>query len=220
MRRSIFKCEARSLDIIRPVAEEIQQRIAQVPNTVDVRIKQGKSYPELHIDVRSDESRVLRYHQNRVVVDVITGISSNLALSPNYWLDPKTANGYFLLAQYPEQSLTTTEDLLNIPIIGAGHHYCRPPASRAAECKGSTLALQNTPFAGRQMELTSGYYASGDERRGPPLLLRDVASLKFKTGPDSVDHYDLSRLINVLVTPVGKRSWPSGQGHRKGAWPV
>ena len=26
---------------------------------------------------------------------------------------------------------------------------------------------------------------------------------KFKTGPDSVDHYDLSRLINVLVTPVG-----------------
>ena len=25
----------------------------------------------------------------------------------------------------------------------------------------------------------------------------------MKTGPDSVDHYDLSRLINVLVTPVG-----------------
>ena len=28
-------------------------------------------------------------------------------------------------------------------------------------------------------------------------------ALSFKTGPDSVDHYDLSRLINVLVTPVG-----------------
>src|SRR5207253_6990507 len=28
-------------------------------------------------------------------------------------------------------------------------------------------------------------------------------SLVHKTGPDSVDHYDLSRLINVLVTPVG-----------------
>ena len=59
--------------------------------------------------------------------------------------------------------------------------------------QGSTLALQNTPFAGRQMEMTSGYYASGDDRRGPPVLLRDVASLKFKTGPDSIDHYDLSR---------------------------
>ena len=192
-----------SLDIIRPVAEQIQQRIAQVPNTVDVRIKQGKSYPELHIDVDRTKAAYYGINQNRVVVDVITGISSNLALSPNYWLDPKTANGYFLLAQYPEQSLTTTEDLLNIPIIGARTPLLPTASLTGGGMQGSTLALQNTPFAGRQMELTSGYYASGDDRRGPPLLLRDVASLKFKTGPDSVDHYDLSRLINVLVTPVG-----------------
>ena len=192
-----------SLDMIRPVAEQIQQRIAQVPNTVDVRIKQGKSYPELHIDVDRTKAAYYGINQNRVVVDVITGISSNLALSPNYWLDPKTANGYFLLAQYPEQSLTTTEDLLNIPIIGARTPLLPTASLTGGGMQGSTLALQNTPFAGRQMELTSGYYASGDDRRGPPLLLRDVASLKFKTGPDSVDHYDLSRLINVLVTPVG-----------------
>ena len=51
--------------------------------------------------------------------------------------------------------------------------------------------------------MSNGFYAQGDERRGPPVLLRDVADLKLKTGPDSVDHYDLSRLINVLVTPVG-----------------
>lgn len=191
-----------SLDIIRPVAERIQQQIAQVPNTVDVRIKQGKSYPELHIDVDRTKAAYYGINQNRVVVDVITGISSNLALSPNYWLDPKTANGYFLLAQYPEQSLTNTEDLLNIPIIGARTPLL-PTASLTGGMPGSTMALQNTPFAGRQMEMTSGFYASSDDRRGPPVLLRDVASLKFKTGPDSVDHYDLSRLINVLVTPVG-----------------
>ena len=192
-----------SLDMIRPVAERIQQQIAQVPNTVDVRIKQGKSYPELHIDVDRTKAAYYGINQNRVVVDVITGISSNLALSPNYWLDPKTANGYFLLAQYPEQSLTTTEDLLNIPIIGARTPLLGTASLTGGGMLGSTLALQNTPFAGRQMEITSGYYASSDDRRGPPVMLRDVATLKFKTGPDSVDHYDLSRLINVLVTPVG-----------------
>ena len=174
-----------------------------MPNTVDVRIKQGKSYPELHIDVDRTKAAYYGINQNRVVVDVITGISSNLALSPNYWLDPKTANGYFLLAQYPEQSLTTTEDLLNIPIIGARTPLLGTASLTGGGMLGSTLALQNTPFAGRQMEITSGYYASSDDRRGPPVMLRDVATLKFKTGPDSVDHYDLSRLINVLVTPVG-----------------
>src|SRR5713101_34757 len=192
-----------TLNIIRSVAEEIQQKVARVPNTVDVRIKQGKSYPELHIDVDRTKAAYHGITQDRVIVDVITGISSNIALSPNFWLDPKTANGYFLLAQYPEQSLTKTEDLLNIPIIGARTPLLPTSSLITTGASGSTMALQNTPFAGRQMEMSRGFYASGDERRGPPALLRDVAALSFKTGPDSVDHYDLSRLIDVLITPVG-----------------
>ncbi|MEP6888280.1 MAG: efflux RND transporter permease subunit [Nitrospirales bacterium] len=190
------------IDIIRPVAEAIRDRVAQIPNTTDVRIKQGKNYPELHLNVDRTKAAYYGITQDRVMVDVITGISSNIALSPNYWLDPKTANGYFLLAQYPEQSLTTTEDLLNIPIVGA-----RVPLLPAASVAipgsvGSTLALENTPFAGRSVGMNGGAF-SQDDRRGPDVRLRDVAELIHKTGPDSVDHYDLSRLIDVLVTPVG-----------------
>jgi multidrug efflux pump subunit AcrB len=168
-----------------------------------VRIKQGKSYPELHVNVDRTKAAYYGITQDRVIVDVITGISSNIALSPNFWLDPKTANGYFLLAQYPEQSLTKTEDLLNIPIIGARTSLNATSSLTTAGSSGSIIGLQNTPFAGRNLDLSNGFYASGDERRGPPVLLRDVASLDMKTGPDSVDHYDLSRLIDVLVTPVG-----------------
>ncbi len=192
-----------SQQVIRPVAEAIQQKIAQVPNTVDVRIKQGKNYPELHMNVDRTKAAYYGITQDRVIVDVITGISSNIALSPNYWLDPKTANGYYLLAQFPEQSLNTTEDLLNIPIIGARTSLGPTASLTTGGASGSTVALQNTPFAGRNLDLSAGFYASGDDRRGPPVLLRDVATLEMKTGPDSVDHYDLSRLIDVLVTPVG-----------------
>jgi len=190
------------LNVIRPVAEEIRERIAEIPNTADVRIKQGKSYPELHLNVDRTKSAYYGLTQDRVIVDVITGISSNLALSPNYWLDPKTSNGYYLLAQYPEQSLTETEDLLNIPIIGARTPLNPTSALTTAGSSGSTIALQNTPFAGRNLDLSAGFYST-DERRGPPVLLRDVAGLEIRTGPDSVDHYDLSRLVDVLVTPVG-----------------
>ena len=190
------------LDVIRPVAEEIQRLVARIPDTTDVRIKQGKNYPELHINVDRTKAAYYGIAQDRVVTDVITGISSNIALSPNYWLDPKTANGYYLLAQYPEQSLTRTEDLLNIPVVGA--RVPLPPSSglgRAATA-GSTLALANTPFAGQALAFGGGFYA-GDDRRGPPVRLRDVAELVHKTGPDSVDHYDLSRLQDVLVTITG-----------------
>jgi multidrug efflux pump subunit AcrB len=190
------------LDLIRPVAEEIQQRVAQLADTVDVRIKQGKNYPELHLNVDRDKAAYFGLDQQKVVVDVITGVSSNLALSPNYWLDPKTANGYFLLAQYPEQDLTKVEDLLNTPLIGA--RVPMGPASASSRgVTGSTLGLSNTPFASQSLGLSGGYYNQSEDRQGPPVRLRDVAELIHLTGPDSVDHYDLSRLNNVLVTITG-----------------
>ena len=190
------------LDLVRPVAEEIRRRVAQIPNTVDVRIKQGKNYPELHLIVDRTKAAYYGITQDRVVVDVITGLSSNIALSPNYWLDPKTANGYYLLAQYPEQSLNRTEDLLNIPVVGARVPLLPSASLGNTTSAGSSLALENTPFAGRALNLAGGYF-SGDDRRGPPVRLRDLAQIIHQTGPDSVDHYDLSRLIDVLVTPVG-----------------
>jgi multidrug efflux pump subunit AcrB len=190
------------IDVIRPVAEAIRDRVAQIPNTTDVRIKQGKNYPELHLNVDRTKAAYYGITQDRVIVDVITGLSSNIALSPNYWLDPKTANGYFLLAQYPEQSLTTTEDLLNIPLVGARVPLLPSASVATPGSVGSTLALENTPFAGRSVGMSGGAF-SQDDRRGPDVRLRDVAELIHKTGPDSVDHYDLSRLIDVLVTPVG-----------------
>src|SRR5574341_1529531 len=190
------------LDLIRPVAEEIRQQVAQIPNTVDVRIKQGKSYPELHLNVDRAKAAYFGLDQQKVVVDVITGVSSNLALSPNYWLDPKTANGYFLLAQYPEQDLTKIEDLLNTPLIGA--RVAMAPASASSRgVSGSTLGLSNTPFANQPLGLSGGYYNQGDDGQGAAVRLRDVAELVHRTGPDSVDHYDLSRLIDVLVTMTG-----------------
>jgi multidrug efflux pump subunit AcrB len=190
------------LDLIRPVAEEIRNRVAQIPDTTDVRIKQGKNYPELHLTVDRTKAAYYGITQDKVIVDVITGISSNIALSPNHWLDPKTANAYFLLAQYPEQSLKHTEDLLNIPLVGA-----RVPLMPSANVvipgmSGAALALQNTPFAGRTANVGSRFFGA-DEARAPGVRLRDVADVVQKTGPDSVDHYDLSRLIDVLVTPVG-----------------
>jgi multidrug efflux pump subunit AcrB len=191
------------LDLIRPVAEDIQRRIAQVPGTVDVRIKQGKNYPELHLNVDRTKAAYYGINQDRVVVDVITGISSNIALSPNYWLDPKTANGYYLLAQYPEQALTKTDDLLNIPVVGARVPLASSAGLARQTAPGTSLALENTPFVGQAQPFSGGFYGSADDRRGPSVRLRDVADLVYRTGPDSVDHYDLSRLQDVLVTVTG-----------------
>ena len=60
------------LDLIRPVAEQIRDKVAQVANTNDVRIKQGKNYPELHVNVDRTKAAYYGITQDRVIVDVLS----------------------------------------------------------------------------------------------------------------------------------------------------
>ena len=57
--------------------------------------------------------------QKEVVDNVITALNSNTMIAPNYWVDHKTGNDYFLSVQYFEQghaAIHDLADLTNIPI--------------------------------------------------------------------------------------------------------
>jgi multidrug efflux pump subunit AcrB len=57
--------------------------------------------------------------QKEVVDNVITALNSNTMIAPNYWVDHKTGNDYFLTVQYFEQghpAIHNFTDLTNIPI--------------------------------------------------------------------------------------------------------
>jgi multidrug efflux pump subunit AcrB len=58
-----------------------------------------------------------------VVDNVITALNSNTMIAPNYWVDYKTGNDYFLTVQYYEHgkgAIHTTADLKNIPLRAPG----------------------------------------------------------------------------------------------------
>jgi multidrug efflux pump subunit AcrB len=57
--------------------------------------------------------------QKEVVDNVITALNSNTMIAPNYWVDHKTGNDYFLTVQYFEKghpAIHDLADLTNIPI--------------------------------------------------------------------------------------------------------
>ncbi len=57
--------------------------------------------------------------QKDVVDNVITALNSNLMIAPNYWVDRKTGNDYFLTVQYFEHgqpAIHDAMDLKNIPL--------------------------------------------------------------------------------------------------------
>jgi multidrug efflux pump subunit AcrB len=178
-------------------ASRIKNVVAQIPGTADVQVRQGMDYPEIHLEVDRSKAAYVGLNEQQIVMDLITGLSSNVQLNPGYWIDSKSSNAYFVVAQYPEQTLVQFEDFLNMPLVGARVDLPATASQIGRRQRGSALALQQTPFPERPTLPLGG----GND--STPVLLRDFAHVTRKSGPETVDHYDLQRTVDVLISVPG-----------------
>ncbi len=100
------------------VATELTIKIRQLKGVSDVLIPQDIDYPALQLDVDREKASQLGLSQKEVVDNVITSLTSNAMIAPNYWIDPKSGNPYLLTVQYPESAVSTLTDLKQIPLRG------------------------------------------------------------------------------------------------------
>jgi len=100
------------------VATEIAAKVRQLNGVSDVRILQDIDYPALQLDVDREKASQLGLSQKEVVDNVITSLTSNAMIAPNYWIDPQSGNPYLLTVQYPESAVSTLTDLKQIPLRG------------------------------------------------------------------------------------------------------
>ena len=100
------------------VAAKIAQQARQLSTVNDVLIPQDIDYPALQLNVDREKAAQLGLSQKEVVDNVITALTSNGMIAPNYWIDPKSGNPYLLTVQYPETAVNTLTDLKQIPLRG------------------------------------------------------------------------------------------------------
>jgi multidrug efflux pump subunit AcrB len=101
------------------VAQDLASRIRQLPGVGEVYIPQDLNYPALRLDVDRVHAAELGLTQKDVVDNVITALNSNYMIAPNYWVDRKSGNDYYLTVQYYEKgrpAIHTFADLTNIPL--------------------------------------------------------------------------------------------------------
>jgi HAE1 family hydrophobic/amphiphilic exporter-1 len=106
------------LDAAHGVASQIASQTKQLGGVSDVLIPQDVDYPALELDVDREKAAQLGLSQKEVVDNVITALTSNGMIAPNYWVDPKSGNPYLLTVQYPEETIQTLTDLKQIPLHG------------------------------------------------------------------------------------------------------
>jgi len=101
------------------IAQELAGRIRNLPGVGEVYIPQDLNYPALRLDIDRVHAAELGLTQKDIVDNVITALNSNTMIAPNYWVDRKTGNDYFLTVQYFENgrpAIHSFTDLTNIPI--------------------------------------------------------------------------------------------------------
>jgi multidrug efflux pump subunit AcrB len=100
-------------------AAQIASQVRTLPGVSDVLIPQDIDYPALQLNIDREKASLVGLSQKEVVDNVITALTSNGMIAPNYWIDPKSGNPYMLTVQYPEDAVKTVEDLKQIPLRGA-----------------------------------------------------------------------------------------------------
>ena len=99
-------------------AAKIAAPIRELNGVSDVLIPQDIDYPALQLDIDREKASLLGLSQKEVVDNVITALTSNGMIAPNYWIDPKSGNPYLLAVQYPEGAVKSVTDLKQIPLRG------------------------------------------------------------------------------------------------------
>jgi multidrug efflux pump subunit AcrB len=100
-------------------ATQIAGQAKKLSTVSDVLIPQDIDYPSLFLDIDREKASLLGLSQKEIVDNVITALTSNGMIAPDYWIDPKSGNPYLLTVQYPEDQIKTFTDLKQIPIRGA-----------------------------------------------------------------------------------------------------
>src|SRR5271165_1406918 len=179
-----------NLEQINGIAQNLAEEIRQVQGVGQVYIPQDMNYPALRLDVDRVHAGELGLTQKDVVDNVITALNSNYMIAPNYWVDRKSGNDYYLTVQYFEKgqaAIHNMADLGQIPLRN-------PNASADMNCGPS-----GHPELGKAQP---GWSCAGGGR--PTTVLNNVVSVKQVQTPTEVDHYQIQRAIDIYVTPKGE----------------
>ena len=116
-----IQVSSRDLESAHETAVNIARQLRLVKGVSDVLIPQDVDYPSVELKINRRRAGELGLTSKEVVSSVITALTSDQMIAPSYWVDPRSGNDYFLTVQYPEDKITSLDDMQTIPLRAPGH---------------------------------------------------------------------------------------------------
>ena len=158
------------------IAQQIRDRIAQIPGAVDAHLQQVPLTPEFQVNVDRTMLSQLGVSQQQVASDVLVSLSSSGTAAPNFWLDPKSGVQYPLAVQTPQYMINSVDALASTPV--------------------TTPAAKNPQLLGNVAEV--------HHRLGPTNVTHYNVALSYDVlaGVQGTDLGRVSRAIDALLAEI------------------
>jgi multidrug efflux pump subunit AcrB len=167
------------------IAQQIKDRIAHIPGTVDVNVFQEVNYPEINIDVDRTKASQIGLTQRGVASSMLVSLSSSGQTAPNQWLNPQNGVSYSVQVQTPQYRIDSLETLLQTPITsGSGFGNSSQP--------GSAIGL-----APSQASIA---YANPNAASNPAQYLDNLATTRRGTSMEAIDHYNIRPVFDIYAS--------------------
>jgi len=122
-------------------AAKMLRDIRRIPGVADARIQQSLVSPQLKVDVDRTRMTQLGLTEQDVSTSVGAMLAGTSQSAPTYFLDPKTGVSYPIVAQTPQQKLSTIADLANVPVTGSGGGPVQPLGGLGNVTRASAAAV-------------------------------------------------------------------------------
>ncbi len=169
--------EDRQLDRAYELAQRVRDLMKGIPGVVDTHINQVLDYPSLQVDIDRSRAGLLGMSQLDVANSLLVSLSSSALVAPSYFVNPENNVNYIVAVQVPLKNIESVDNLRSIPIT--------PPSGSKLSQALTTIDPTDVP-------------------RTPAQPLANLARVYHTASPESISHYTVQRVVDVLASVEGR----------------
>jgi CzcA family heavy metal efflux pump len=129
------------------LAQELRQRISEIPGAADVFVQQSLDAPTLDLNVDRTLLAKNGITQRDIANDILVSLSSSSQVNPNFWVDPIYGIPFLIAVQTPPHVLGSLNDVMNTPVAarvnGAGTSESQLLNNVATVTRGTAATVVN-----------------------------------------------------------------------------
>jgi multidrug efflux pump subunit AcrB len=129
------------IDANRVYASKLLDQLKQVPGLVDLHIHQLFDQPKLHINVDRTKAAESGFTEKDVANSMVIALSGSFQTTPAFWLNWKNGVNYSLIAQSPQYSVSSLDDIENLSITGSAGSQPEILGDVASTVRGAGMAV-------------------------------------------------------------------------------